>query len=258
MTTLAQTPHRAATRGGNRLPAGHAHPGPRYARRSDFDADHERRDLNQRERTRRAVGLALKHGQLTPLLAAVLGQLLDASNNRLIDAAPDGGPACTGWWSLRHIHTLVAPRLAADGVPVPADELDPNEGARSAGRWMHQLFELGWVDKIHRRRIVNGVPTGTSNLWRIQIPDAYRNGLHAREDARRADKTREAHRNGRYTAPRSAAEATAEASTARHAAEERRRAQPCPVCDGDKLVEQTDGAYARCAACNGTGTRAGP
>jgi hypothetical protein len=158
-----------------------------YERRRRFGPDLERRDRHQQGRTRRAVGLALVRGRLTPVLAAVLFQLLDRCNDRLVGPAPEDGEACSGWWSLAYIHHLVYSAQGPEGVVVER-ERDDESGARTAGRWMAALRELGWVDVIHRYKIVNGEQRGTSNLWRLGIPDDLRHELEAAEDATRARK----------------------------------------------------------------------
>jgi len=157
-------------RGGNRLPPGHAARGrpPSYARTRSFGPDPERRDRHQRARTRRAVALAQARGQLSTTLAGVLGALLDATDDRLSD----------GWWCLATIARMV---LGAEHYGE-----DEDAGQRTAGRWMHELWELGWVEKVHRFRVVAGQCQATSNLWRIVIPAELRAEVNAGEDRARA------------------------------------------------------------------------
>jgi hypothetical protein len=194
---------RAARRGGNRLPP-QRYParGPAYDRTRAFGPDRERRDRHQRARTRRAIGLAQTRGELPPILAAVLYQLLDLCTDTLLGPAPEGAPACSGWWSRRFIHDLIYPPSIqpsdddgmgvdqgelSDNPDAPSDEPDTSRfagaGARTAGRWMATLAGLGWVEAVHRHKVVNGEHWGTSNLWRFQIPDHLRAELHAAEHA---------------------------------------------------------------------------
>jgi hypothetical protein len=49
---------------------------------------------------------------------------------------------------------------------------------------MAALAELGWVEVIHRHKMINGEHWGTSNLWRFKIPDHLRAELHTAEDGR--------------------------------------------------------------------------
>ena len=157
-------------RGGNHLPPGHAARGrpPSYARIRSFGPDPERRDRHQRARTRRAVALAQARGQLSTTLAGVLGALLDASDDRVSD----------GWWCLATIARMV---LGAEHYGE-----DEDAGQRTAGRWMHELWELGWVEKVHRFRVVAGQCQATSNLWRVVIPAQLRAEVTAGEDRARA------------------------------------------------------------------------
>jgi hypothetical protein len=157
-------------RGGNRLPPGHAARGrpPSYARIRSFGPDPERRDRHQRARTRRAVALTQARGQLSTTLAGVLGALLDASDDRVSD----------GWWCLATIARMV---LGAEHYGE-----DEDAGQRTAGRWMHELWELGWVEKVHRFRVVAGQCQATSNLWRVVIPAELRAEVTAGEDRARA------------------------------------------------------------------------
>ncbi|MGH9129008.1 MAG: hypothetical protein ACRDY2_08590 [Acidimicrobiales bacterium] len=277
MTALEERPkavRRSPGRGGNHLPPGRYPPiGPSYDRRTAFDQDHERRDRHQRARTQRAIVRAVKRGTLPPLLATVLTQLLDLCTDTLVCPAPDDGPVCSGWWSLRFIHDLVLPALDVEGVPVPLEERNPLEGASTAGRWMRQLFALGWVDKIHRHRVVNGRQWGTSNLWRIQIPAEMRAELQGEEDASRSRNAERRHANGtrpgRTTPGRqgrnvpgyvAAQDQSAAAAAAERSQADQRHRDPCPACEGTRWVNHPNGTGSvRCAACKGSGTaRAGP
>jgi hypothetical protein len=258
-------------RGGNRLdPDRYPIRGPVYARRRSFNVDPERRDRNQRNRTRRAIAMALTRGELPDRLAVVLYQLLDRCTDTLLCPSPEGGPACSGWWSRRYIHNLVLPtdhqddELQADGADRVVDGEVFDVGARTAGRWMAQLAELGWVEAIHRHRVVNGEKWGTSNLWRFRIPDHLRAELHAAEDAARSRKAgRHPKRPGPGRAPyppNLEGGAAAAARLIRNNNEDRRRS-PCPTCEGACWVPApgTDRAVVRCGSCHGTGTtRAGP
>jgi hypothetical protein len=159
-----------APRGGNRLGPGHPCHGrpPSYPRCRTWGPDPERRDRNQRTRVRRAVALAQKQGSLSPTHAAVLFALLDASDDYLNEA----------WWRLSTIAKLVY------GEGRYGD--DPKAGQRTAGRWMAELRELGWVERVHRHRIARGQRLWTSNLWRFVIPEELREAVTASEDARRS------------------------------------------------------------------------
>lgn len=275
-----------ARRGGNRLPP-ERYParGPAYDRSRAFGPDHERRDRHQRVRTRRAVGVAQTRGELPPILAAVLYQLLDLCTDTLLCPAPDEAPACSGWWSRRFIHDLIYPPGTqppdiTNADPDDSDDSDDPEslsesdgprfagpGARTAGRWMATLGALGWVEVIHRHKVINGEHWGTSNLWRLKIPDHIRVELHATEDASRARKsgrrpagtrppgTRPPRNTPRAThgPPRDDRSAAATAGLARNDA---RRSHPCPTCEGNQWVHPFGeaGGAVRCSVCDGTGT----
>ena len=257
---------RRSRRGGNRLrPQQYPVRGPTYQRRRCFGADPERRDRNQRSRTRRAVAVALTRGELPDRLAAVLYQLLDRCTDTLLCPAPDGGPACSGWWSERYIHGLIFPD-GDDRTDEEANEWGGGDtkrrGARTAGRWMAELAQLGWVESIHRHRLVNGEISGTSNLWRLRIPDHLRGELHADEDTRRAQ-VRRPGSAGRATpkGPRSQDHTDRQAAAAARSYDDHdeRRTNPCPQCNGVRRVEQADGRWDNCPICRGSGTaRGGP
>jgi hypothetical protein len=270
---------RRSGRGGNRL-APHRYPvcGPRYVRVKSFGPDPERRDRHQRTRARRAVSLALRRGQLSPVLAAVLLQLFEQCSDRLLEAAPGGEAGCSGWWSLGYIHDLVLQSAdpdiindwAAGGdVAGSGEAADVSEGAvggvrraggRTAGRWMAALGELGWVEVVHRYKVVNGVLRGTSNLWRFCIPAGLRDELQGAEDAaraRNADRRSKTRPPGRYTAPSRPAGTVPPGDGLSEV--ERRVTAPCPSCDGaGELREPGTGASYRCGACRGRGYAAGP
>jgi hypothetical protein len=114
------------------------------------------------------VALAQARGQLSTTLAGVLGAVLDASDDRVSD----------GWWCLATIARMV---LGAEHYGE-----DEDAGQRTAGRWMHELWELGWVEKVHRFRVVAGQCQATSNLWRVVIPAELRAEVTAGEDRARA------------------------------------------------------------------------
>ncbi len=279
---------RGVPRGGNRLPP-ERYParGPAYDRSRAFGVDRERRDKHQRTRTRRAIALAQTRGELPPILAAVLYQLLDLCTDTLLCPAPDEAPACSGWWSRRFIHDLIYPPgtpipegdgpLGEDGASVdptgfPHDMEDLSDepggsrfagpGARTAGRWMAALVAAGWVQVVHRHKVINGEHWGTSNLWRFQIPDHLRAELHAAEDASRARRSTRrpsgARPPGKTTrAPHGAArDDRSAAATAVVARNDARRSHPCPTCEANQWVYPfgQDGGAVRCSACDGTGT----
>ena len=159
-----------ASRGGNRLSPGHPSRGraPSYPRCRTWRPDPERRDRNQRARVRRAAAAAQKQGSLSPTQTAVLFALLDASDDYLNEA----------WWRLSTIAKLVY------GEERYGE--DPSAGQRTAGRWMAELRQLGWVERVHRFHVVRGQRRWTSNLWRFVIPEEFREAVTASEDARRA------------------------------------------------------------------------
>jgi len=101
-------------------------------------------------------------------LAAVLGALLQAADKRLSD----------GWWRLSTIARLV---LGEEHYGE-----DPRAGQRTAGRWMAELGERGWVQRTHRYRSVAGHCQGTSNLWRFVIPAELRAEVLSGEERARA------------------------------------------------------------------------
>lgn len=214
----------ARRRGGNRLPASHPAYGraPAYTRNRELSDDPERRDRNQRSRTYHAAAMAQRRGELPAALAAVLGVLLDASDDRL---AP-------GWWSLATIARMV---LGEDRY---GD--DPRGGQRTAARWMAALADLGWIERQHRFvKMGGGMIRGTSNIWRIQIPAHLREHLHAAEDAKRA---KAAHRHGgRVTTPPSGSPSPV-----------RRDRPSCDTCGGSSWIEAEHDrmAVVPCPACS--------
>ena len=180
-------------RGGNQLPPGHPARGrpPSYQRCPSWGPDPERRDRNQRTRTRRAVALAQQRGQLSPLLAGVLAALLDASDQRLSES----------WWRLSTIARLV---LGAERYGE-----DKRAGQRTAGRWMAELRELGWVERVHRYEVGRGQLRWTSNLWRFVIPEELRAEVEEVEDIARAKAQARHAPQGRVTPPAGAGAAQA-------------------------------------------------
>ncbi|MGH3237985.1 MAG: hypothetical protein ACRDOH_32950, partial [Streptosporangiaceae bacterium] len=103
----------------------------------------ERRDKNQRNRIRKAIGIALARAELDPILAAVVYQLLNLCNDTLLRTGPEGAPACSGWWSLSFIHNLVYPPYeevldeaaqVLNAEPSPARDEEPDEVPTSAHR----------------------------------------------------------------------------------------------------------------------------
>lgn len=258
-------PSNRVCRGGNRLNPDQYRPnGPAYQRVRDFTADPERRDRHQKTRTRRAIGLAVTRGELPPLLGAVLHQLIDRCNDRLLEPGPDDGPRCSGWWSLHYIHDLIYPQSPAADNPTsepvdnnPQDDPQGDEtraGSRTAGRWMSALVELGWVEKIHRHRLVNGIAVGTSNLWRIKIPAHLRHEIHASEDAARSTNNP---RRGRTTLSTRAGTSRPDTQAKRpHALEQ----AACDHCRAGWIETRDHAGHLRemrCPNCRGTG-RASP
>jgi hypothetical protein len=82
--------------------------------------------------------------------------------------------------------------------------------ARTAGRWMAELVELGWLHCQHRYRIVQGRYESTTNLWRIDIPDRWRQRVLEAEGRRRKETKAQQRAGGarRYTPPRSSRPST--------------------------------------------------
>jgi hypothetical protein len=268
-------------RGGNRLAPDHYRScGPRYERSRGFSSDPERRDRGQRTRTRRAVALAITRGELSPVLATVLYQLIDRCPDTLVRPVPitEGGaeglrrpnwPLVSGWWSLGYIRNLVPDELVAE--PEAASVAGAGAGghdqarSRTAGRWMAVLRECGWIERIHRQRIVNGEPTGTSNLWRIRIPDHLRAVVYemeAEDWARRSGRRSGGARPRRAAYPvregHSEIEKTQQAAQDTYRRNDARKSTPCPRCNGDGLIESVrdPGRVEVCGACRGQGTAA--
>lgn len=181
MTSIRHAPPMGeCRRGGNRLPEGHPARGrpPRYERCRALPDDPERRDRQQRERTRRAAAMALDAGELPRRAHAALMVLLDLTDQR-----------CSVTW-----HSLATIGRAGGGYE-----------ARTAGRWMAELVELGWLHCQHRYRVVQGRYEATTNLWRIDIPDPWRQKVLEAEGRRRKEAKAEQRAGDarRYTPPRS-------------------------------------------------------
>jgi hypothetical protein len=256
-------------RGGNRLPPDrYRERGPAYERVDEFGPDPERRDRTQREVTRRAVDLAVRRGELPAGEATLLYQMMEASNDRLID---DGGQgvACTGWWSLAALRRMIPDGLVSEeDLASEAGVVDEagmkNRGARTAGRKMSNLRRWGWLDVIHRKpSVVNGEVQWTSNLWRIKIPDHLRLELRGAQDVKRARRSADRRGPGRAQPPkggrpddaRSKTQAAAVAIMARNDAI---RANPCPACGGGGWIYNEEGkAEQRCPFCKGDGHLSG-
>jgi hypothetical protein len=256
---------RRSKRGGNRLPPDrYPRCGPRYERSRSFGPDPEVRDKYLRSRMRQAIKLAQERGELPLKLAVVLERILEhITPDTLVVNGPEDGPQCSGWWKLSTIHKMVY--RGPDDVASDGEDLsDENRCARTACDWMADLGELGWFDRIHRQRIVNGVPCGTSNLWRIRMPDHIRAALRESSEARRAEKRAATPTRGRVT-PRGSpgarehrsgdsVNASAVAAHAFITSHDRRRDAPCPACNGDRVIETGDGA-AQCGTCRGSGIK---
>jgi hypothetical protein len=257
---------RRSRRGGNRLPPDrYPRCGPRYERSRSFGPDPEVRDKWLRGRMRQAIRLAQERGELSLRLAVVLERILEhVTNDTLVVTGPEDGPVCSGWWKLATIHKMVY-RGPDDVVSVNGeDDSDENRCARTACGWMAELGGLGWVERVHRQRIVNGVPCGTSNLWRIRMPDHIRDALREASDARRAEKRAATPTSGRVT-PRGSrgggghrsgdlVNASAVAAHAFITSHDRRRDAPCPACNGDRVIETAGGAV-QCETCRGSGIK---
>lgn len=123
---------------------------------------------------------------------------------------------------------------------------------RTAGRWMAELRELGWVERIHRYRFRDGHIEGDTNLWRVVIPEQYRETLQGREDAARAGSMKKnrptpaAPQNRRDTG-RGGGVAPSPSSPPRQGAGE----SDCPTCEGRNLVDVGDGTFSFCPTCRG-------
>lgn len=198
--------------------------GPSYQRCRAVPTDPERRDRHQEARFRAAIALAQQRGELTPLLAGVLGVLPSFCDH--------DGRLKPIWPSLRQIAWRVrgkawygvetSDETADDGV----DETGSTVGARTAGRWMQALGELGWVLRQHRYTWKHGAVRGTSNIWWLTIPTHLRDELEASEDARRSEALAGRRRGGRVTPRRGDSNGAREPAPSRHyaAAETRRQA----------------------------------
>jgi hypothetical protein len=257
---------RRSKRGGNRLPRDrYPKCGPRYERSRSFGPDPEVRDKFLRSRMHQAIKLAQERGELPLRLAVVLERILEhITNDTLLVNGPEDGPQCSGWWKLSTIHKMVY-RGPNDVVSVDGeDDSDEERCARTAGDWMAWFGQLGWFDRIHRQKVVNGVPCGTSNLWRIRMPDHIREVLRESSDARRAEKRAAKPTTGRVTPKGSpgarqyrSADPVNASAVAAHAfitSHDRRRDAPCPACNGDKVIETAVGA-AQCETCRGSGIK---
>jgi hypothetical protein len=189
-------------RGGNRLPVGHPARGraPRYERCRELPPDPERRDKMQRHRTRIAAAEALKRAELDGLLHWALGVMLDLTDERC---------------SITY-HSLATIGKAAGG-----------QDERTVGSWLARLHELGWVQRRHRFKIEGGQVRGTSNEWRIDIPDHLRAERHA-VAAAAAARTRKANKGkgSRYTPPARARQTDGPAQPPAYQANEAERPRP--------------------------------
>jgi hypothetical protein len=112
-----------------------------------------------------------------------LAALLDASDQRLSES----------WWRLSTIARLV---LGAERYGE-----DKRAGQRTAGRWMTELRELGWVERVHRYEVGRGQLRWTSNLWRFVIPEELRAEVEEVEDIARAKAQARHAPRGRVTPP---------------------------------------------------------
>lgn len=230
-------------RGGNRLGPDHPYRSwtPSYERRRDLGPSPERHDHNQRTRTRRAMALAQSQGRLPPILAAVLEACCEMSDTTM---------------------QPIWPRLATIARRVLGDDHyndDGTGGERTAGRWMSQLKQLGWFDWENRFVNQPGQVQGTSNLWRVIIPDVLRHTVEAAEDAARARAA-----TGKKTTPtpkapqnRGTVDHSDNTGKAQRRNIERQGLQrdfPCTAgCDRGWVVPPDNGPVSRCAACDGTG-----
>lgn len=174
---------RARLWGGNRLgPDRLPAVGPVYCRERDEPTDPERRDRRQEQRHRRAIVLAQERGELSPLLAGVLGALLSFCDG--------DGRVGVIWPSLATIAKRVRGADWYDGK---------RAGSRTAGRWMRELRTLGWVQRQHRFAHEGGLVRGTSNRWWLTIPEHLRLELLAQEDEARSRTQRGRSGSGRVT-----------------------------------------------------------
>ncbi|MGH9069992.1 MAG: hypothetical protein ACRDX8_02195 [Acidimicrobiales bacterium] len=120
---------------------------------------------------------------------------------------------------------------------------------------------------MHRQKVVNGVVIGTSNLWRIRIPDHLRAECDAAEDAARSRPSGGGGR-GKAKGPRHTPspyvgvnEGPGTAAAALRARNEAIRSTPCASCGGDRWVQAAPplSGVITCPACSGLGTaRDGP
>jgi hypothetical protein len=206
---------------------------------------------------------------LSAILAAVLNQMMERSNDRLIGPTDYRGVACTGWWELATIRKMVPDGLIAQedlaNEARSGHERARKRGERTAGRWMSELGRLGWIERVHRKPgYVNGEPQWTSNLWRVKMPEHLRLELRAVQDASRARQGASRKGPGRVQAKGGGVRPQADDDSARRrAAEEKifaenvaRRDAPCPACDGGRFVFDEDRRASICPWCLGAGYEA--
>jgi hypothetical protein len=87
---------------------------------------------------------ALRAGEVPLMVAAVVRAVLSFSNDR----------GDVSWPSWATIGTAMGGRAP-----------------RTAGEWLRQARELGWLEREHRcRRLADGTLVGETNLWRVVLP----------------------------------------------------------------------------------------
>jgi len=184
--------------------------------------------------------MAQDAGLLPPHLAAVLGRLLDASDDHLT----------AGWWSLGWIARAVLgqDRYGPDNVG----------GQRTAGRWMAELHRLGWVQREHRFVVEAGRVRATSNLWRLVIPEPLRQAVLHSEDRARA---RTLKTNPPTRRPQLMSDRRSEADAAiRRRLQQRHDGVACTSCGGSGWIDHPTepNSVIPCDACTDPVAPRGP
>lgn len=255
MTLTAPPPvtRRSHRRGGNRLGPDHPyrHWAPSYERRRALGRSPERHDRNQRTRTIRAIAMAQEQGVLSQVLAAALLALCEMADATMAPIFPK-------------LSTIARKVLGTDNYTNPDGDPGDNPGdastggERTAGRWMHDLKGLGWLQWQNRSISNHGQAQGTSNLWRIIIPDDLRRILLDQEDAARSRtntaKTRPTPKAPQNRPPVDHSEQTGRAARGSQRLNDLRRNHPCPAGCTNGWVDPPDGGpVVRCEHCAGTG-----
>ncbi len=205
--------------------------------------------------------MAQEQGVLSQVLAAALLALCEMADATMAPIFPK-------------LSTIARKVLGTDNYTDPGDDPDDNPGdpgdpgddpgdastggERTAGRWMHDLKGLGWLQWQNRSISNHGQAQGTSNLWRVIIPDDLRHVLLDQEDAARSRsntaKTRPTPKAPQNRPPVDHSERTGRAARGSQRLNDLRRSHPCPAGCANGWVDPTDGGpVIRCEPCGGTG-----